>query len=446
MNRHYALNFTMTLLPCAVLFCVPFVVASLPSPNDIYILTLDASDFSSCNTRTLWDILLSCWLTLFACTWTAIHPDIPRMGEGKVAITFRRLLLMVMALLGPEFVISWAAWQFLCARQVTKDFNDAFGAQHAKPHGDHRAVQQNEPAILLLDDISDSSKISSAGWTLTHGFFAWMGGFMLYVDGKPRATLTPDELLQFVREGSVEMPVITEADIEDRSKGDVLSKSVAILQLVWFIIARYAQHLPVTLPEIDTLGIAALTCIAYGLWWKKPKDVGRPYIVHWNSGTTTPPPRDSLANDKGHSALLILRSLLLDHRSGIRWSSGLTRGQIIITIIGGISGVLFGGIHCLGWNFLFPIHTEQTLWRVASIAIAYSFGVILSSYFMERLSIRFMRRRSVESQRYGIFTLMIYYISARLTLIVLMMLSLRSLPPGAYDTVAWTSFFPHANL
>ncbi|KAG2030719.1 hypothetical protein BDR03DRAFT_905781 [Suillus americanus] len=441
----------MTLLVLyAVLLCVPFVVASLPSLNDTHILTiLDISDSSFCNTRTLWDILLSCWLTLFACTWTAIHPDIPGMDEGIVAITLRRLLLMAMALLGPEFVISWAAWQFLCARQVAKDFNDAFGAQHAQPHGNHRAARQSEPAILLLDDISDSGKSSSAGWTLTHGFFAWMGGFMLYIDGKPRATLTPDELLQFVREGSVDMPVITEVDIEDRSKDDVLSKLVAILQLVWFIIqliARYAQHLPVTLPEIDTLGIAALTCIAYGLWWKKPKNVRRPHIVHWNSGATPPPPRDSLANDKSQSALLIIRSLLLDHGPGVQWSNGLTRGQIIIVIIGGISGMLFGGIHCLGWNFLFPSHTEQTLWRVASIAIAYSFGVILSSYFKERLSIRFMRRSSAKSHRYEVFILMIYYISARLTLIVLMMLSLRSLPPGAYDTVAWTGFFPHANL
>ncbi|KAG1879038.1 hypothetical protein F4604DRAFT_1679496 [Suillus subluteus] len=251
----------MTLLLCAVLFCVPFVVASLPSVNDTHILALDAGDSLSCSdTRTLWDILLSCWLTLFACTWTAIHPDVP----------------------------------------VAKDFNDALGGQRSQPHDDHRAVGQSESAISLLGDMSNSSKSSSARWTLTHGFFAWMGGFMLYVDGKPRATLTPNELLRFVCEGSVDMPVIAEEDIEDRSKGNVLSKLVAILQLVWFIIqlvARYAQNLPVTPLELDTLGIAALTCIAYGLWWKKPMNIGRPHIVHWNSGATTPPPRDGLVNE-----------------------------------------------------------------------------------------------------------------------------------------------------
>jgi hypothetical protein len=118
-----------------------------------------------------------------------------------------------------------------------------------------------------------------------------MGGFMLYFNDKPRATLTPKELERFVNEGSVEMPFITEADIEDRSKGDALSKGIAILQLAWFVlqlIARYVQNLPMTLLELDTLAVAALTSIASGFWWKKPKDVGRPHAVHWKA-TACPP-------------------------------------------------------------------------------------------------------------------------------------------------------------
>ncbi|KAG2356465.1 hypothetical protein BDR07DRAFT_1221789, partial [Suillus spraguei] len=204
----------------------------------------------SCNARTLWDIVSSCGLTLFACTWTAVHPDIPYMDQWAIGNAFRRLILMIVAFILPEAIVTLAALQFIGARQVAKDFNNVFE------------------------------------WTLTHGFFAQMGGFVLYVDGELRATLTPEELLQFVREGSVEMPVITKADIEDRSKGDILSKCIAILQIVWFLIqliARYAQNLPATLLEIDTLGVAALACISYGLWLRKPKDVGRPYIVHWNS-------------------------------------------------------------------------------------------------------------------------------------------------------------------
>ena len=111
-----------------------------------------------------------------------------------------------------------------------------------------------------------------------------MGGFLLYENNEPVVTLTPHELIDLIRSEKVDMPIIAEEEIKDRSKGDVLSKGIAILQLVWFIVqlaARYTQSLPISLLEIDTLAVAGLTCIAYGLWWKKPKDVGRPYVVQW---------------------------------------------------------------------------------------------------------------------------------------------------------------------
>ncbi|KAG2141001.1 hypothetical protein DEU56DRAFT_796588 [Suillus clintonianus] len=286
----------MTLLQaCAAHAHIQLVCASLPSLNDTSIIhTFDTSDSPCSNsTRTLWNILLSCGLTLFACTWTAIHTNIPGMDEGRVAITSRRLFLMVAALIVPELMITWATRQFFSARAAAKEFNNEFGAQRTQTYDRDRDI--SEGTATLLSDISRGSSTPRPAaefkeWTMTHGFFAWMGGFMLYVDGKPRATLTPDELLQFVRDGYVDMPLISEAEIEDRSKGDGLSKAIALLQLAWFVVqlvARYGQNLPNTLLEIDTLAVAALTCVAYGLWWKKPKDVGCPYIVHWKA-TGTP--------------------------------------------------------------------------------------------------------------------------------------------------------------
>ena len=138
-----------------------------------------------------------------------------------------------------------------------------------------------------------------------------MGGFLLYVDGKPRATLAPDELLDFVDDGSVDMRFVAEADIEDRSKSDALSKGVAIIQIAWFIVqlaARYAQNLPITLLEIDTLAVAALMCFTYGWWWKKPKNVGRPYPIHWKGHV---PPRRNLAYEYAVTILALHSSNLL---------------------------------------------------------------------------------------------------------------------------------------
>ncbi|KAJ8582552.1 hypothetical protein M405DRAFT_750064, partial [Rhizopogon salebrosus TDB-379] len=237
------------ILLLAISLYVPFVRVSLSNVNGTAIHTLDVRDSSSSgDTRTLWDIIWSCAATLFACTWTAIHPNIPGVDESKRAITSRRFFILFIALVAPELIITWATRQYFSARKATINFNHTFE------------------------------------WTVTHGFFAWMGGFLLYVNGEPRATLTPDELLDFVRNGSVDMPDIMQAEIEDRSKGDALSKGVAILQLAWFVlqlVVRYIQNLPITLLEIDTLAVAALTSTAYGWWWNKPKDVGRPCSVYW---------------------------------------------------------------------------------------------------------------------------------------------------------------------
>ncbi|KAG1732798.1 hypothetical protein EDB19DRAFT_2026907 [Suillus lakei] len=292
-----------------------------------------------------------------------------------------------------------------------------------------------------------------------------MGGFMLHVDGEPRATLEPDQLLQFVREGSVDIPDITEADINGRSKGDGLSKCVAILQLVWFVIqliARYAQNLPVTLLEIDTLAVATLTCIAYGLWWKKPKDIGRPHIVYWNSEVTAPPLRGSFAQDSRSIYRHLLR-VVAPSLSGYS-DSGLSRDSsptMISFIIGGVSGMIFGGIHCLGWNFLFPRHAEQILWRAASVGMVYAplmtFFISIMVYMVDMnnlVACRWIWDKMPPGlqeiiKMFGILlgSLAVnFYYFGRITTVVLMMLSLRSLPAGAYDTVAWTKFIPHVNL
>ncbi len=64
--------------------------------------------------------------------------------------------------------------------------------------------------------------------------------------------------------------------IEDKSKGDALSKMFSILQISWFIaqcITRAIQHLPITLLEMTALAFAGLSIITYCLWWNKPLNV-----------------------------------------------------------------------------------------------------------------------------------------------------------------------------
>src|ERR1700722_8197887 len=109
-------------------------------------------------------------------------------------------------------------------------------------------------------------------WTQTHGFFALMGGFMLFNCRQQDKTLLPEEL----ESDEFEFPEITESRIQDKSKGDALSKGIVVFQTGWFlmqIIARGVEGLPVTELELVTLAFAVLNFVTYGLWWNKPLDV-----------------------------------------------------------------------------------------------------------------------------------------------------------------------------
>lgn len=44
-------------------------------------------------------------------------------------------------------------------------------------------------------------------------------------------------------------------------------------------------------------------------------------------------------------------------------------GQYFRMVVFALFGIVFGGIHCAGWNFKFPTLIEQHLWRSTSLMI-----------------------------------------------------------------------------
>ncbi|RDB27421.1 hypothetical protein Hypma_004303 [Hypsizygus marmoreus] len=193
------------------------------------------------NCRTTWDITWSCLVTIFSCTWLAIHPNVPHPSDSMTRVYLRRLQTVLMALIAPELIILWAARQWIFANKLSKKF-------------------------------------CKYGWTQTHGFFALMGGFMLWSDYRPSKivtpyTLAPHELEKYILRGDID---ITEEEIQDRSKGDILTKGLILLQSGWFIIqfvARCIEQLPSTELEVLTIAFAVLSIGTYGLWWNKPLNV-----------------------------------------------------------------------------------------------------------------------------------------------------------------------------
>jgi hypothetical protein len=98
------------------------LAAALPSLHptsdiSLYPREIDTNRFTH---RSTWNIILSCFATLFACSWVAIHPNIPAKSDSSIRRFFRHLMIMAYMLVVPEAVIYWAARQWWAARNIAK--------------------------------------------------------------------------------------------------------------------------------------------------------------------------------------------------------------------------------------------------------------------------------------------------------------------------------------
>lgn len=92
---------------------------------------------------------------------------------------------------------------------------------------------------------------------------------------------------------------------------------------------------------------------------------------------------------------------------------------------------VFGGLHCVPWNFSFPSEILRTTWRAMSMILIISpIGAITSGRFDSQLF----------EYLYLIFS--VSYALARMGLIVEAVYLLRDLPDSALHNVDWMDFLP----
>ena len=107
----------------------PINASPIPPVNSRSSERNSCTDLTHC--RSIWNIIWSCTVTIFSCTWVAVHPNIPcpKKREGKsrfqrwirnpfLSFAEHRLPLFICALLVPEYVLAWAIRQYLRARKV----------------------------------------------------------------------------------------------------------------------------------------------------------------------------------------------------------------------------------------------------------------------------------------------------------------------------------------
>ncbi|KAF7369949.1 hypothetical protein MSAN_00624700 [Mycena sanguinolenta] len=376
------------------------IAAPLPHLPNARATTDSCKDIDNC--RTLFSIVWGCLATIFACTWVSVHPNVPPPNQSHLQLFWRRLKMMLIAMIAPEVIVAFAGRQF-------------FG-------------------ISGVDEC-------------TQAFFFCMGGFVSSA-GHPIATKKQLEDTDLGPEFQKAIQNVNEEDIKDRSKGDALSKGVALLQGLWFILqcfARAHQRLAITQLEVATLAFAVMNIFIWLLWWNKPLDVQRPIVI----GPPTQPDTEAITLpvqlsrwDRIWSVILGYSEYEYKPSSSVSvpsfWSvnndNSRTTGLVILV------GTLFGVIHCTAWNANFPTPAEMWIWRTASFVIVATPGLI--SFLLPLMGFAIPEHAdSAADVITGLATAI--YIVARLILIVLPFVELRSLPASAFVDVNWSSYIPH---
>ncbi|KAI4191756.1 MAG: hypothetical protein LQ348_003435 [Seirophora lacunosa] len=412
--------------------------------------------------RGTFDILWSCLFTIFLCTWVSLHLNVPSPHETYRHQFSRKARWMLQGIMAPEFVLAFATGQKVEATRSVEDFKPLALPGQGRPK-----------------------------WTIRHGFYANMGGFVLRPRESAAFPINSKQLLWLIKRGYVDYPKLSAKEVWDKSKADGFQKSLTCLQTGWFIIqilGRWIQRLPVTTLEITTLSFVLCTLVMFTQWANKPLDVESPTIVASSksiaeilieAGSAASQPYQQTPLDFIDN---LSPSWLTEVQPHLRFRTGPTMRPLPrftndrFPVIGAGPDAVFlflftmayCGLHFVAWDFDFPTPLERSLWRAASIAIAacafifwvcetYQDGHRLGRW--ERWAAKLStskdgRINTMEKQRRNrrfipvweviIMTpVTIVYTIARTYIVIEAFLCQRSLPIRAFETVQWSQYLPH---
>lgn len=286
-----------------------------------------------------------------------------------------------------EFVMAMHNLKRLKEKGHIEDNPHRFFRHRQKPPSSYEDVEAGLSSLSGDAGQTVPKQEAATKWTLTHCYFANMGGFYirdrdrqpsipkddLSIANEPTKLLTANDFVEYWQHISV--PCLSEDDLKDKSKTDYLTRALAVIQisqLILSLIFRHIQHLAFSQLETLTLAFAICGVLTYVCYWFKPQNVQRPIEVSWRQSVDDlvpkiqgrtfdslwrvltnskvkddrePPariPNDNIAKTKAHETHYALYVL-----------TALTAG--------------FGSIHAIAWNFEFPTFAEQLLWRVATL-------------------------------------------------------------------------------
>jgi len=346
---------------------------------------------SSPDARGTLEILWSCLFSIFACTWTIQHLNIPRprgVGKEHDDSAIRRmwsaaaheaksfwssLKWMLLAVVAPEFLLGKAIGDYVLARRLKRE----------------------------VDEMREAGTIGpDEEWELSHSFFSFMGGFRLcgvqahgdnpdgnINDKGPRVAtaansrIMPPQMLLQLRKMDVlpSLPDITKQEIHDKSKTSFFVKAVTVLQVFWVcvqVIVRAVSGLAISQLELMAAAFAACSLVSYVFLIPKPQGVNIPMRpIPISGGLTSVPDGAEWVSLRGLAVPGLEFKINFDvPDKGVQAipndsiPGGLKDlGTYAVSM--SVGGAIFGSIHVAGWNLEFPTGAEQELWRICSLII-----------------------------------------------------------------------------
>ncbi|KAF4609604.1 hypothetical protein D9613_012259 [Agrocybe pediades] len=436
------------------------------------------------NKRSIWNIIYSCLATLFACSWVSVHPNVPTPCLSGIKHGIRRLELMVWSIIAPEYTIFWATAQWVSARKIETKYK---GTGWTKTHGfflqmggfmlyESNSTQRlGTLSIDTFEDLVESKKIKFPEISYEEIKDRSKG------DGLAKAlvlTQTTWFIIQLIARYSQRL-VITEIELTT-SAFAVLNGAMYFLWWSKPLDVQCAD--PVYLVgDSDDSGERQTSAMSV--------------LSHPNNRVPHPNPWKFplLPNDQ----IALQPSIPLENASGVGyrhsrifkfisttlWMPAVELKRLLIYRIrsatvppgygqtcmpmfyagptsvkepGGAVlfsvtlGLIFGGIHCVGWSLSFSSATERTIWRICAAIITAMLPAGLM-FNLILLTIAYLldinpAERGTRFVKFGELSLsggIALYVAARVCLLAVAISSLRNLPTGAYEVVRWSTFIPH---
>ncbi|KAI3394330.1 hypothetical protein diail_2882 [Diaporthe ilicicola] len=260
--------------------------------------------------RGTFSIISTCFVTLALCTWKIVHLNLPgscpdeslpwtawfkkgttnSMRHRLVHIfgghqLTRQIGWLLIGLFAPE-LIAYAAFRQYWDVKSLQSFMERVYLQPVQPRRWWPAMLNRRQ--VRPEDVEDNS--NKPTWTITHSWYAVMGGYSYKLRDGPKVYLPDDhnreqlilrdEALRFVAEHEPGViPRLSDLEILDKSSSSTFVKIIALFQALWFslqCVVRMAQGLSISLLELTTFAHCIVALLIGWLWLQKPVDISKP--------------------------------------------------------------------------------------------------------------------------------------------------------------------------